>query len=92
MKSDMNQVQVPPFEPKLCQNVATASRKPPECLPPPKILPKSQEILKSDVNPVQVPQFEPKLCKNVATASRNPLECLPPPQNPSKNTENPQKC
>ena len=35
MKSGMNQVQVPPFDPKLRQDKATASRTPPECPPPP---------------------------------------------------------
>ena len=45
-KSDMNQVQVPPFELILCQDVATASRNPLECLPAPKTAKKSRKIRK----------------------------------------------
>ena len=36
MKYGLNRVQVPPFDPKLRQDEATASRNPPECLKPPK--------------------------------------------------------
>ena len=42
MKSGMKQVQVPPFDPKLRQDEATASRSPPECPPPFKIAQKSK--------------------------------------------------
>ena len=36
MKSHKKQDQVPPCDPKLCQNGATASGNPPECPPPKK--------------------------------------------------------
>ena len=46
MKSGMKQVQVPPFELILCQDVATASRNPLECLPALKVANKSEKMRK----------------------------------------------
>ena len=41
----MNQVEEYPFEPKLCQDVATASRSPMECLLAPKTVRKSEKCV-----------------------------------------------
>ena len=80
MKSGMKQVQVPRFEPKLCQNGATASRNPWNPSRPLKPTKNHQKVMKSGMNQVQVHPFDPRLCQNVAMASRNPLEPLPLPQ------------
>ena len=43
----MNQVRVPPFEPKLCQDGAMASRNPLECLQAPKTLKKQKQMCRT---------------------------------------------
>ena len=57
MKFGMNQVQVPPFEPKLCHNVATASRNPLEPLLTPKSRQKIKKIRKIPISPY--PPYSP---------------------------------
>ena len=52
MKSGMNQGQVCPFEPKLCQNVATASMTPLESLQTPKTIDKPKNVRKIQMVPL----------------------------------------
>ena len=57
MKSGMKQVQVPPFELILCQDVATASRNPLECLLAPKTAKQLEKMRKNALRCSAAAQF-----------------------------------